>query len=66
VKNAYGSSEFPGIAVNGRVNDDVELEIVQDPSNVQDVYPQQNSGAADNSTNHIQVSIMTEAMEQDH
>jgi long-chain acyl-CoA synthetase len=31
VKNAYGSSEFPGISVNGEVNENVELELVPVP-----------------------------------
>ena len=31
VKNAYGLSEFPGIAVNGVVSGDIELQLVPVP-----------------------------------
>ncbi len=31
MKNAYGATEFPGIAVNGEINDAVDLELVDVP-----------------------------------
>jgi long-subunit acyl-CoA synthetase (AMP-forming) len=31
VKNAYGSSEFPGISVNGEINRSIDLELVPVP-----------------------------------
>ena len=31
VKNAYGSTEFPGISVDGEISPDVELELVDVP-----------------------------------
>ena len=31
VRNSYGTTEFPGISVNGEINDDIELELVAVP-----------------------------------
>ena len=56
VKNAYGSSEFPGIAVNGRVNTDIELELVPVNNGSDEDASKSQMSAVSTNANNIQVT----------